>query len=88
MSEAKTNPRSKIDSLFANSPANVRVKATDSVGYAGQVSPAVLSDFLKASQKDAFVALALANAKTLKRSIRGFDPNGNAVSVTQSAVTE
>ena len=79
---------SKIDRLFENSPGAVRVKATNGKSYSGQVSAPLVADFLTASQKDAAVALELANAETLKRSSRVIDANGNAVSLTQTAATE
>lgn len=82
------NSRSKIDKLFDNAPGKVRVKAADDGKvYAGVVSPSIVGKFLSASQDDAFTALLLAPAETLKKSSGTFDKNGNKVTVSQSVAS-
>jgi len=83
------NSRSKIDALFANSPAKVRVKAADDGRvYSAVVGSSLVGQFSAAGQDDAFTALGLAHADTLKRSSKNFDANANAVSLTQDAIAK
>jgi hypothetical protein len=81
--------RSKIDALFATSPAKVRVRAADDGKvYSGVVGSALVEKFAAAGQDDAFVALGLVNAETLKRSSKTMDANANTVSLTQDAIAK
>ena len=79
---------SKIDALFAKSPAKVRVKrAENGRVYSGVVGPALVDKFFAAGQDDAGVALGLVNAETLKLSRKTFDANANTVTMTQDAIS-